>query len=92
MSLSLAFIEQIKSEIEQIILDNSEKTEQFRLEFLSKKGKISQLFDDFKLVEPTLRKELGKPLNELKQGAEKKMERCPRKCSQQSQRKNCKTI
>jgi len=72
MSLSLALIEQIKSEIEQVILDNSEKTEQFRLDFLSKKGKISQLFDDFKLVEPALRKELGKPLNELKQGAEQK--------------------
>jgi phenylalanyl-tRNA synthetase alpha chain len=72
MSLSFQIIEEIKLEISNVKLITLEETEKFRLDFLSKKGKIPQLFDEFKNVAQDLRKELGKPLNELKQIAESK--------------------
>ncbi len=46
--------------------------EAFRLKFLSKKGVISVLFDDFRQAAPEEKKLLGKALNELKKTAEEK--------------------
>ena len=46
--------------------------EAFRLKFLSKKGTISILFDDFRQAAPEEKKLLGKALNELKKKAEEK--------------------
>ncbi len=40
--------------------------EQFRLIFLSKKGKLSGLFDEFKQVNPSEKREMGQLLNVLK--------------------------
>lgn len=44
--------------------------EDFRLKFLSRKGIVSLLFDEFRTAEPEIKKQLGKVLNELKQLAE----------------------
>ncbi|MDZ4716541.1 MAG: phenylalanine--tRNA ligase subunit alpha [Cytophagales bacterium] len=46
--------------------------ESFRLKYLSRKGIIPTLFDDLKALAPDKKKEIGKPLNELKQSAETK--------------------
>lgn len=46
--------------------------ESFRLKYLSRKGLIPAMFDDLKQLAPEKKKELGKPLNELKQLAEAK--------------------
>ncbi len=48
---------------------NNEELESFRLKFLSKKGLLSDLFEDFKNVPPELKKEVGQKLNMLKQEA-----------------------
>jgi phenylalanyl-tRNA synthetase alpha chain len=40
--------------------------EEFRIKMMSKKGLVSVLFDDFKNIDGELKKNLGKPLNELK--------------------------
>lgn len=44
-----------------------EAAEQFRLQFLSKKGKLNTLFDAFKTVPAEHKKEVGMALNQLKQ-------------------------
>ncbi|MFM7193187.1 MAG: phenylalanine--tRNA ligase subunit alpha [Bacteroidota bacterium] len=51
---------------------SGDTAEAFRLKFLSKKGVISLLFDDFRQAAPEEKKLLGKVLNELKRKAEEK--------------------
>jgi phenylalanyl-tRNA synthetase alpha chain len=48
---------------------SNEELESFRLKFLSKKGLLSDLFEDFKNIAPEHKKEVGQKLNLLKQQA-----------------------
>lgn len=59
-------IEKILADIKAFQADNKEALEQFRIEYLSKKGTITELFTEFKQVAPEMRKEMGMKLNELK--------------------------
>lgn len=65
-------IEKIKKEIEEFTSTTKQSVEEFRLQFVSKKGKVSTLFDQLKLVAAEEKKELGKVLNDLKKSAESK--------------------
>lgn len=47
-----------------------DKTEDFRLSYLSKKGKLNILFDEFKNVPPDQKREVGQKLNSLKNSLE----------------------
>ena len=62
-------IEEIKiitKEVKEFSSKSSEEIENFRITYLGKKGKITQLFTIFKLVSPSEKKEFGKQLNILK--------------------------
>jgi phenylalanyl-tRNA synthetase alpha chain len=59
-------VSSLKKEIETVSLTNRDELEIFRLKFLSKKGKISQLFEDFKSIPATKKKAYGQQINELK--------------------------
>lgn len=63
-------IEMITKEVESQSLRTSEQLESFRLEYLSKKGKIAALFQRFREVDANERKEVGRVLNVLKNQAE----------------------
>jgi phenylalanyl-tRNA synthetase alpha chain len=63
-------ITNLHTELSGIQLNSPTEAEQFRLKYLSKKGLISGLFDQFKSVSPEERKETGMQLNTLKQFAE----------------------
>lgn len=63
----LEIIEKLRNEVENAVIDSSETAEAFRLKYLSKKGAISVLFDDFKSLDGDAKRSIGKPLNELKQ-------------------------
>lgn len=65
-------VKSLLAEIGSISISNAEEAEQFRLKYLSKKGIIPALFDEFKTLAPEQRKVAGKILNELKQTAEQK--------------------
>jgi len=68
--------EKIKSYLEEIkgfSIHSEDDAEKFRLNYLSKKGIITALFEEFKTLPPELRKSTGKILNELKQSAEQKL-------------------
>ncbi|CAN5366346.1 phenylalanine--tRNA ligase subunit alpha [soil metagenome] len=66
-------IEDLLNEIEAFTASSKEHVEEFRIKILSKKGKVTELFDDFKSVAPEMRKEVGVKLNELKNKAQEKI-------------------
>ncbi len=51
-----------------------ESPEEFRLKYLSKKGPINQLFDDFRKIPPEEKRTIGKEINTLKIAAQQKYE------------------
>lgn len=59
-------IEKLLENVKSFHADSKESLEQFRIEYLSKKGILTGLFADFKQVAPEMRKEMGMALNELK--------------------------
>lgn len=68
-------IKALKGEIEAAAPETVAQLEELRLRFMSKKGAVSQLFDEFREVDPQLKKEVGKALNELKNSAQEKINR-----------------
>ena len=66
-------IDELLKEIEAFTASTKEHAEEFRIKILSKKGKVTALFEDFKTVTPELRKEIGQQLNELKNKAQDKI-------------------
>src|SRR6187402_3234575 len=69
-------IKELTQTIEAFSIDSKEQLEQFRLEYLSKKGKITSMFDgfDFKTVAPEIKKSMGQEMNKLKVLAQTKFE------------------
>lgn len=62
-------INNLLQEISVLPIKTSEELESYRLKYLSKKGIISDLFDDFRNVPGSEKKEVGQKLNKLKQEA-----------------------
>ena len=62
-------IEGLLEEIESLQIGNSDELEAYRLKYLSKKGLVSLLFDEFRNVSPSDKKDVGQKLNALKQAA-----------------------
>jgi phenylalanyl-tRNA synthetase alpha chain len=65
-------IQDLISEISSINVSSAEELESFRLRYLSKKGIISELFDEFRNVPPAEKRQIGQNLNTLKQTAQDK--------------------
>jgi len=59
-------IKALQEEIAAITASNKEETEELRIKYLSKKGLVSKLFDDFKNVPAEEKKAIGAAINELK--------------------------
>ncbi|HEY1040868.1 MAG TPA: phenylalanine--tRNA ligase subunit alpha [Bacteroidia bacterium] len=66
-------IEKLLEDVEVFATDSKEQLEEYRIKWLSKKGEITTLFDDFKTVAPELKREMGQKLNELKTKAQDKI-------------------
>ena len=67
-------IDQILAEINDLKCKTQKEVEDARVRFLGKKGSVMTLFDEFRTVDKELKKELGRPLNELKQAAISKID------------------
>ncbi|HPR32033.1 MAG TPA: phenylalanine--tRNA ligase subunit alpha [Prolixibacteraceae bacterium] len=63
----------LRNELEALVASGKEEVEQLRIKYLSKKGQIGQLFDEFKTIAPERKKEIGASLNELKELATRKI-------------------
>ncbi len=59
-------IDQLRSEIEGLSAASLSEVEALRIKYLSKKGEISTLMQDFRTVPAEQKRELGQKLNELK--------------------------
>lgn len=66
-------INNILAEVEEFAAQSKEQVEEYRIKWLSKKGEITALFDDFKTVAPEIKREVGQKLNELKNKAQDKI-------------------
>ncbi len=66
-------INQILTEINNLTASQAEEIENIRIKYLSKKGIISSLMNDFRSVPAEQKKEFGKRLNELKNAATEKL-------------------
>jgi phenylalanyl-tRNA synthetase alpha chain len=59
-------IERLLTEADQLKASSIAEVEELRIKFLGRKGLLNDLFEDFKKVEPTVKKELGAKINLLK--------------------------
>ncbi len=66
-------IKHLIEEVDAFRVESKEQLESFRLKFLSKKGILAEVFSEMKSIEPALRKDVGKWVNELKNKAEEKL-------------------
>jgi phenylalanyl-tRNA synthetase alpha chain len=62
-------ITDLLNEITSLTLNSANELEQYRLKYLSKKGLISELFEDFRNVPSSEKKDVGQKLNYLKSSA-----------------------
>lgn len=62
----LSKIQSILQEIQGVSVSNKDELEAFRLKYLSKKGILGTLMDEFRNVPSEQKRELGQKLNELK--------------------------
>lgn len=63
----------LKSEIGGLTAQNAEQVEELRIKYLSKKGLVSMLFNEFRNVPPEQKREMGAAINELKNFATDKI-------------------
>lgn len=69
----LETVKSLLQEVQAINPTTAEELEAYRLKYLSRKGIIPSLFDELKQLPGDQKKEVGKPLNELKQFAEARL-------------------
>jgi phenylalanyl-tRNA synthetase alpha chain len=66
-------INELLQEVNQMVANNAEELENLRIKYLSKKGQVSELFNDFRNVANEEKREVGQLLNELKNAAQDKI-------------------
>jgi phenylalanyl-tRNA synthetase alpha chain len=66
-------INRLLSDIENLKAGKAEEIEVLRIKYLSKKGEISELMNDFRNVAADQKREVGMRLNELKEKAQEKI-------------------
>lgn len=62
------------AEVSSAVVETKEQLEAFRNRFMSKKGILNDLFEDFKAVPNTEKKAVGQHLNQLKQAVQAKLD------------------
>ena len=66
-------IHRLLNEVKTYFAQDKKDLEAFRMKYISKKGEISELFEELKKVSSEQKKNVGKVLNQLKQTAESKL-------------------
>ncbi len=66
-------IQQISQEIEALAAKSNEEVEALRIKYLSKKGDVTALFNDFRNVANEEKREIGQLLNQLRDKAQEKI-------------------
>lgn len=66
-------IQELSAAIQALTAKSAEEVEELRIRYISKKGLVSQLFDEFKALPAEEKRALGQPLNALKALATEKI-------------------
>jgi phenylalanyl-tRNA synthetase alpha chain len=66
-------IQKLMEEVDEFAAKSKTEVEEYRIRWLSKKGEISALFEDFRTVPSELKKDVGQKLNHLRTRAEEKI-------------------
>ena len=66
-------IQEILAEIDALSASNADEIETLRIKYLSKKGVITSLMNEFRNVPAEQKKEVGMKINELKNKAQDKI-------------------
>jgi phenylalanyl-tRNA synthetase alpha chain len=66
-------INKLMEEVESFAADTKEQVEEYRIKWLSKKGEVSVLFEEFRNVPSELKKDVGQKLNHLRNRAQEKI-------------------
>ena len=66
-------IQTLLSQVSDIQANNAEELEALRIKYLSKKGEITALFNEFRTVPNEQKRELGQLLNQLRQETEERI-------------------
>ena len=67
-------IDELLQQVQQMSAKNADELEALRIKYLSKKGSITALFNDFRNVAPEDKREIGQGLNQLKNLAQQKID------------------
>ena len=67
-------IDRILAELAKLECKTQKDVEDARVAFLGKKGSVTALFDEFRTMDKEFKKEFGKPLNELKNTVQAKID------------------
>ena len=78
-------IQSLLSQVQSMSAENAEELEALRIKYLSKKGEITALFNEFRLVPTEQKRELGQLLNQLRQEAEKRINELREQINDKSQ-------
>jgi phenylalanyl-tRNA synthetase alpha chain len=66
-------IQQLLTDVENYQASDRQGIENFRLQYVSRKGVVGELFEELKVLPPEQKKSIGKTLNQLKQASENKL-------------------
>ena len=76
-------IDELLKEVQNLSAKNAEEVEQLRLNYLSKKGEITALMNDFREVAADQKKTVGMKINELKTLATERINQLREECETQ---------
>ena len=76
-------IDELLKEVQELSAKNAEEVEQLRLKYLSKKGEITALMNDFRNVAADQKKTVGMKINELKTLATERINQLREECETQ---------
>ena len=76
-------IDELLKEVQNLSAKNAEEVEQLRLKYLSKKGEITALMNDFRNVAADQKKTVGMKINELKTLATERINQLRESCDTQ---------
>ncbi len=76
-------IKQLKADVEAFVVSSEEDLTEYRRQFTNKKAVINQLFADFRELPGDQKRDVGKPLNELKRLAQARLEEFQQALEQQ---------
>ena len=80
MTMILDKIDSLLKEVQTLSAKNADEVEQLRLKYLSKKGEITALMQDFRNVAADEKKSVGMKINELKQIAQERINALKDQC------------